>query len=439
MNVRLMIAFVAAAGLGGAYLAYRAGLDEGARRAPDASAAAPAGGSPVDKVDPATGRKVLYWHDPMVPGQRFDRPGKSPFMDMMLVPVYADDAAGTGVGIDPRVAQNLGVRTATVTHGRIAPLLEAAGSVAYDERDAYVVQARAPGYVEKLHVRASLTPVRTGQPLVDLYIPDWVAAQEEFFAARRMSGPGTEALRDAARQRMRLVGMNDAQIESVERDGVLQPRATVRAPAGGVVTELAVREGMAVGAGAPLFRINGVGRVWVHAEIPENRAASVRAGMPVEIRAASSSGPPLDGRVAALLPDVNATTRTVKARIEVDNPGGRLVPGIYATVVFAPEAARETLIVPSEAVIRSGRRNVVYVVGEDGRFRGVDVDVGAEAAGTTEVRAGLRPGQKVVVSGQFLVDSDASLRGATARMAGDAEEAPQADPHAGHGAPGAPQ
>ena len=387
--------------------------------APASSSAAAAGApqKPGD-VDPATGRKVLYWHDPMVPGQRFDKPGKSPFMNMMLEPVYADAGGDAStVTISPRVRQNIGVRTAEVTRAQLAPPLTAVGSVAFNERDQAFVQARAAGFVEKLFVRAPLDPVRAGQPLLELYVPEWVAAQEEYLAVRRMKGPGVDALADAARQRMRLAGMSDAQIDGVVAGGAVQPRLTIVAPIGGVVTELAVREGMAIAMGAPLYRINGLGSVWINAELPEAAAARVRAGTPVEVRTPALPDAVFKGRVGALLPEVNAQTRTIKARIEVANPAGRLVPGLYASVDFAPAAAPEMTVVPSEAVITTGRRTVVFVAEGEGKFRAADVEAGIESGGMTQIRRGLEPGQQVVVSGQFLLDSDASLKGATTRLA----------------------
>lgn len=383
-----------------------------------ATAVAPAG--PAQKpgdIDPATGRKVLYWHDPMVPGQRFDKPGKSPFMNMMLEPVFADAGGDTStVTINPRVQQNIGVRLGEATRARLAAPLTAVGSVAFNERDQAVVQARANGFVEKLHVRAPLDPVRAGQPLVELYVPDWVAAQEEYLAVRQMKGAGMDALADAARQRMRLAGMSDAQVERVVASGTLQPRTTIVAPIGGVVTELTVREGMTVAMGAPLYRINGLGSVWINAELPEAAAARVRPGTPVEVRTAAQPSTVYKGRVGALLPEVNAQTRTIKARIEVANPAGYLVPGLYASVDFLPAGAAEMTVVPSEAVIATGKRTVVFVAEGEGKFRPVDVETGAESDGLTEIRKGIEPGQKVVVSGQFLIDSDASMKGTTTRL-----------------------
>jgi len=292
--------------------------------------------------------------------------------------------------------------------------------VAYNERDVAVVQARANGFLERLYVRAPLDPVRKGQPLAELYVPDWVAAQEEYLSAKRISAQ-TEAkglgdLATAAAQRMRLAGMSEEQIRAVETSGKVQPRLTITAPIGGVVGELAAREGMTVMAGAPLFRINGLSTVWVNAEVPESAAGLVRPGNPVEARTPALSGIVFKGKVSAILPEVNPATRTIKARIELANPAGQLVPGMFANISFAPAARKEVLLVPSEAVISTGKRTVVVVAQGDGKFAPVDVDVGLDSNGQTEIRNGLRAGQRVVVSGQFLVDSEANLKASTMRM-----------------------
>ncbi|WP_229503798.1 efflux RND transporter periplasmic adaptor subunit [Massilia putida] len=405
------------------YGTYRVGLVRGSRNASSTASVAAGGGSVQAGQG---GRKVLYWHDPMVPGQKFDKPGKSPFMDMQLVPVYADEAGDDGkVAISPRVQQNLGIRTAEVREGSLATTVESVGSVAWNERDLYLVQTRANGYVERLYVRAPLDRVRKGQALADIYVPDWVAAQEDYLAARRMSAD----LADAARQRMRLAGMTEEQIRQIEKSGRVHPRLTITAPVSGVVAELAVREGMTIMSGAPLYRINGLSTVWVNAEIPEAAAAQVRPGSAVEARAAAWPGMTFQGKVGAILPEIDPTTRTLKARIELANPQGRLVPGMFATVSLTPAARKAVLLVPSEAVIQTGTRSVVFVASENGKFAPVEVETGSEANGQTEIRSGLSSGQKVVASGQFLVDSEASLKGATARM-GDAGDADAAKPAA---------
>jgi membrane fusion protein, copper/silver efflux system len=379
------------------------------------------------------GKKPLYWHDPMYPQQKFDKPGKSPFMDMMLVPVYGDRGADdASVKISSRVVQNLGIRTAEVTQGPIDKKVEAVGAVAFDERAVAVVQARVGGYVERLFVRAPLDAVSKGQPLAEILAPDWVAAQEEYLALKR-SPQANEALRQAARQRLILLGMAEATIAAIEADGKTRPRITLTAPQGGVVAELGAREGMTVMPGMMLFRINGLGSVWVNAEVPEAQAALIKPGSGVTASVPAYPGETFKAKVAALLPEVNPATRTLKARIEVANPHAKLKPGMYATIDFAAGAQRDVLMVPSEAVIRTGQRTVVVVAdaAQDGRqqFKPFDVEAGAEANGMTEIRKGLSRGMKVVVSGQFLIDSEASLKATGTRLA----DAPAGNVHKGEG------
>ena len=370
-------------------------------------------------VDPATGKRILFYHDPMVPGKNFDAPGKSPFMNMMLVPKYAGSEQDQGtVNVSPRVQQNLGIRTAAVTRGSLKAGVSAVGTIAYNERDQVVLQARAAGYIERLYVRATLDPVRKGQSLAEIYVPEWVAAQEEYLAVRRMQGTDLAVLIEGARQRMRQVGMSDAQIRAVESSGAVQARFTLFAPIAGVVTELTAREGMTVMSGGMLFRINGLETVWANAEIPESQAVLVRPGVAVEARSPGASGTVFKGRVQAILPEVNPTTRTLKARIELANPQGRLSPGMFVNVAFADAAEHVALLVPSEAVIQTGKRSVVMVAEAEGRFRPVEVEVGLESNGQTEIKRGLEAGERVVVSGQFLIDSEASLTAIQARMSG---------------------
>jgi Cu(I)/Ag(I) efflux system membrane fusion protein len=424
MSAKRLIVLITAAAVvsAGGYGVYRLGLDRGLKMA-SAPAALPASGGPLKAgdIDPSSGKKILYWHDPMVPGQKFEKPGKSPFMDMDLVPFYAEsaDADGDSVSISPRVQQNLGVRTAEVERGSLSLGMQAVGSAAYNDRDAAVVQARSNGFLERLYVRAPLDPVRRGQPLAELYVPDWVAAQEEFLSAKRIAQSDPKAfagLVEAAQQRMRLAGMSDEQIRRVESSGSVQPRVTLTAPISGVVAELTAREGMTVMAGAPLFRINGLSTVWINADVPERLAAQLRPGNPIEARVAALPGTIFRGKIGAILPEVNPATRTIKARVELANPGGQLVPGMFATVNFSPEARKDVLLVPTEAVIQTGKRSVVLVVQSEGRFAPVEVEVGLDSQGRTEIRSGLQAGQKVVVSGQFLIDSEANLRASINRM-----------------------
>jgi Cu(I)/Ag(I) efflux system membrane fusion protein len=384
-------------------------------------------------VDPTTGKTVLYWHDPMVPGQRFEQPGQSPFMNMTLVPVYAGDGGDEGrVSVSPRVQQNLGIRTTQAARRSIAHRVEAVGNIAFNERDQVIVQARATAFIEQLHVRATLDRVAKGQPLAELYVPDWIAAQEEFLSVRRFRDTALAELIDAARQRLRQAGMTEGQIRLVESRGAVQPRITLTAPIDGVIVELLTREGMTVMPGETLFRINGLSTVWVNAAVPESQAALLRPGAAVEAHSPAVPGTIFAGTVQAILPDVDAATRTIKARIELANPDQALAPGMFVNVALGVDAT-EVLAVPSEAVIRTGTRTVVIVADGDGRFHPVDVEVGAEAGGDIEIVRGLDVGQIVVVSGQFLIDSEASLRATGTRMEGAPGPSSTLQEHAGEG------
>jgi Cu(I)/Ag(I) efflux system membrane fusion protein len=424
------IALAAATALAGYWFGTRHGSGaDASQAAPTAQqAATPAAG---ERIDPKTGRKVLYWHDPMVPGQQFDKPGKSPFMDMDLVPVYADEAGDAGaVSISPRLAQSFGVRTAVAQPGGLATGFTAVGAIAVDERTIVGVQSRVEGFVEKLHVRATFDPVRQGQPIAELFVADWVAAQEELLALNRASQPGARDLADAARNRLRLLGMPDAEIARVEREGRTSGRVTVTAPASGIAWEIGARDGMRVMPGENLVRIAGLGTVWLIAEVPEAQAGQLAVGAPVEARAAAFPERVFKGTVQTLLPEVNTTTRTVRARIVLSNPGAALKPGMFATASFRGPEAKAAVLVPAEAVIRTGTRDVVIVAQGDGRFAPVEVAVGRESGDMVEIVKGVNAGDRVVTSSQFLIDSEASLRGVLQRM----NEGEKGADHAGHGA-----
>ena len=401
------VALAAAAGLAVAALA--GGVLIGRATAP-ADAPAPA----------AAGREVLYWYDPMNPGQRFARPGKSPFMDMPLQPKYADDAASDpGVAIDPAQTQSLGLRLARAQRGALPGGLSATGVIDFNERDVAVVQSRASGFVQRVYGRAPGDVVGAGAPLADILVPDWAGAQAEFLAVRRS---GDAALIRASRQRLQLLGMPPGLIAAVERGGRVRDVTTVVMPSGGVIRTLSVRDGMTVTAGQTLAEINGLGRVWLNAAAPEAMAGQIRVGEAASATLAAYPGEAFGGRVTAILPQVQPDSRTLTVRIELPNAGGRLRPGMFATVRFGG-VGQSALLVPSEAVIRTGRRTLVMLAGPRGTYQPAEIRTGREAGGQTEVLAGLREGEQVVASGQFLIDSEASLSGVAARPIGDAPPA----------------
>jgi len=363
-------------------------------------------------------RKVLYWYDPMVPTQRFDKPGKSPFMDMQLVPRYADEGeTGSGqsgtLAVSTQAQQALGLRLASVERRSLGAVVEAVGTVTLNDRDVSIVQARSAGFVERVYARAPGDVVAAGAPLVDLLNPEWLGAQQEYLAVK---ATGDAALTQAARSRLVLLGMPEALIARAERSGQAIALYTITAPSGGVITELMVRQGMSVAPGMTLARINGLGTVWLEAALPESLAASIQPGQGVEARFPALPGEVIKGKVAAVLPEANRDTRTLRLRIELPNPGQRLKAGMFAQVSLRG-AAREALVVPAEAVIRTGKRALVYLSEQPGRYRPVSVEIGEQVDDLIVVRSGLSAGQQVVASGQFLLDSEASLQGVMARGA----------------------
>lgn len=373
-------------------------------------------GTDTTNAEVQSGRKVLYWHDPMVPSAKFDKPGKSPFMDMQLVPVYADEEGGATVKVSPTVVQNLGIRLGKVEKIVLQPRLNAVGSVAFDERLLEVVQARVEGYVTRLRVKAPLESVRRGQPLVEILSPAWLEAQEEYLALLDAQSERGQSIRDAARRRLVVLGVPGATIRDLETQRKTNATTTLVAPIDGVVTELAVREGAAFMPGAPLFRINGISTVWVNAAVPEAQVSMIPLGTSATARATAWPGDTFTGRVAALLPEVDPQTRTLTVRIVIENAQLKLAPGMFVSLEFIGNATEAQLAVPSEAVIMTGERNAVIVAREGGGFDVAEVIVGREADGRTAILSGLQEGQSIVISGQFLLDSEASLRSAVSRL-----------------------
>ena len=363
-------------------------------------------------------RKVLYWSDPMRPELKFEKPGKSPFMDMALVPVYANEVATAGsVVVSADAQQNLAFRLGTVERSAIAAQVSAPGSVGYDERTAVVLQTRVAGYVTHLYVRAALEHVRRGQVLAGIGAPAWSEAEGEYLALLRSGSSASAALRAAARQRLLALGVPESSIVEIERSGSL-PAMTLVAPIDGVVTEVTLREGATFDAGAVLFRLNGTATVWVDARFPESQVHAIAPGANVEVRVQALPGEALHGRVLAILPQVDPATRTLGARIVVDNPAGRLKPGMFVQTTITEPRVTAQLWVPSEAVIATGERTVVIVKRSDSAFEIVPVTLGAEHGGKSAILSGLSAGQTIVLSGQFLIDSEASLSSTVNRLGG---------------------
>ncbi len=409
---RLMIAAalaIAAASGGAGYMLATSGGDEESAAAEGAS--------------DGSGRKVLYWYDPMVPDKRFDKPGKSPFMDMQLVPKYADEAEG-GVKVSPNMVQSLGVRLAEVEVRDIAPAVRTVGRVEIDERLIRQVQTLTPGFVESLAVRAEGEPVRAGSRLASIYSPELLTAQHEYKSLLKMSRDvAPRSLRQAARSRLALLGLPAAAIRRLERGGAPQRTYAIFAPASGVVTEIAARPGAQVTPGQSIVTIAGLSRVSVIAEVPEAQLGEVRVGQSAKVTFPAYPAEEREGRVDYIFPSLNAESRTARARITLGNADGRLKEGMFANVALVGTGGM-SLVVPTEAVIETGRRKVV-IVKKPGGFVPVEVRTGREAGEWTQITAGLERGEQVVASGQFLIDSEASLSGVVNRLSAGAAGAEQ--------------
>ena len=382
--------------------------------------------SPVKQV--ADREAPSYWYDPMHPRQHFDKPGKSPFMDMQLVPKFADreasdgTAAPAGIEIDPRVVQTLGIRLATVEQSNFARVVDTVGLVAVDEHRIEALQVRESGWVERLDVRAVGDSVRRGQRLAGVYSPDLLATQQEFLIARSSNDP---TLIEAARRRLGLFGLSDAQITRIEKTGRVERRVDYYAPFDGYVMELGARQGAAVEPGATLFQLANLTSVWLIAEVPEAQAAWVKTGNPVEAQVPALPGESFEGKVDYLYPELTQATRTLKVRVVINNPGEHLRPGMFATAHLRGSTQESVLTVPTEAVIKTGTRSIVIVADDATHFRPAVIRVGAEHGGRSEILEGIQLGQTVVASGQFLIDSEANLRSAIDDLAGSNESTPK--------------
>ncbi|HEX7325681.1 MAG TPA: efflux RND transporter periplasmic adaptor subunit [Rhodanobacteraceae bacterium] len=379
-------------------------------------------------------RKVLYWYDPMQPGQHFDHPGLSP-MGMQMVPKYAS-AEGSErkkiVRINPAEVQNLGMRTAMVKVAPLPDTVQVPGTIEWDQNLAVTVSARTNATIETLYTRAPFTEVKAGQPLAAILAPEWSAAAAQYFALQDAQSTIGRSLRAAALDRLHVLGMNTATIRSLR---VGSGTITLRAPVAGVVRKLDVQQGQQVGEGAPILTINGLDRVWVDAAIPQAQAGGIAPGTPIVATVTALPGETFHGEVAELLPDVSTATRTQRARIVLDNPKHDLAPGMFADlrVTGAPSAPHP--LVPTEAIIATGPYTRVVEALGNGEFKPVPVKTGRSANGMTAVLAGLHGGERIVTSGQFLIDSEASLSGALQRMEAGHEPADKREPSSSVSAP----
>jgi Cu(I)/Ag(I) efflux system membrane fusion protein/cobalt-zinc-cadmium efflux system membrane fusion protein len=370
-------------------------------------------------------RKILYWRAPMDPTYIRDSPGKSP-MGMDLVPVYEDQVAGgPSIRIDPVTEQNMGLRYGTVRLGPIERSIRTVGTVDYDENGLGMVTTKVAGWVEKLHVSQTGTQVHAGDPLFEFYSPDLYSAQEEYLQAARDTARGGETADlarrrlESGRDRLRLFDIAEPQIEALRADGKVTKTLTIATRQTGIVTEKMIVQGDYLQPGQPAYKIADLSNVWVIGRVFENDLPFIKLGQEVQMQLDYLPGRVYRGRVTYIYPYLKPGTREIPVRMEFHNPGYDLKPGMYATLTIRSRISDSAILAPVSAVIDTGRRQVAFVSREPGKFEARRVRVGVRTENDKlQILDGLAPGEKIVVSGQFLLDSESRLREATLKMLG---------------------
>lgn len=357
-------------------------------------------------------RKVLYWYDPMVPGQKFDKPGKSPYMDMDLVPFYEEEAGGGNniVSIDASYQQALGVKTAPAQRQEFGKAIHVFGIVVPSTRREYVVAVRTAGWISDLKTNAVGDTVKKGDLLFTYYSQDLMSAQSDYLLGSRIGSP---------EQRLRLYGMNDRAIAELKKNGRFLEQTPFYAPADGTVTALNVRQGSYVDPGDnnnTILTLQDFSQVWIEAHVPIRDLQFLSVGTPATITV-SGTGEAYKANVDFIYPETDLQNCKGMARLVLDNPEGRLKPNMPVDVIFAANV-EPRLAVPEEAVLYDQRGAHVIATGDDGHFQPVMVKTGITSEGLTEITSGLSEGQVVVTSGQFMIDAESNLRGGIENMTG---------------------
>jgi Cu(I)/Ag(I) efflux system membrane fusion protein len=389
--------------------------------------------------------RVLFYRDPDRPWIASDTPGKVPGTDREFAPVREGDPDAKGVAINPTMVQNTGVR---IEEARLRPLhrtIRTVGTVTYDERKLADINLKVVGWIDRLYVNFTGQPVRRGEALLEIYSPELVSTQQEYLLALRYREslrsselPATrdqaEALLESARRRLAFWDVPDSEVRALEKRGTPRKTLTLRSPVDGVVIERTAVRGAQVQPGMQLLKIADLTDVWVNAQVYPRDLAWIRLGDEAQVALSYLPGRTFTGRVGFIQPVVDAAARTIQVRIEVEQPSRTLVlrPDMYATVELASRETIEGVAIPEQAVLRTGERDVVIVALGRGFFQPRDVRLGVVSEGMVEVIDGLRPGEKIATSSQFLIDSESNLRAALGAMSAPGM------PGMSHGSQGAP-
>ena len=394
---------------------------------------------PPDKATVSENDEAHQWTCSMHPFVIRDQPGLCPICAMDLVPVQKGAGVGEGAGIiiDPATSQNMGVRIATVMRQDISRSIKTIGIVTVDESRQSSINSKVEGWIEKLYVDQTGKPVRKGAPLLEIYSPDLVSAQQEYLLALRNSerladnpypeiAAGAQRLRDAARTRLKYWDISDKQISALEQSGESRKTLTLYSPTGGIVMMKNALPGMRVMPGEELLQITDLSRIWVDAQLYEYQLPAVQVGQSAEIILPYSIGTVLRGKIAYVYPTLSGETRTARARIELANPGLELKPEMYVDVRIAGESQAAALVIPTEAILDSGEQQTVFVALGEGRFEPRIVRSGVkDDGGNVEILDGLQEGEQVVISAQFMLDSESRLREALQKMSAPPAAAPK--------------
>lgn len=363
-------------------------------------------------------KKVLFWYDPMYPNTKFDKPGKSPFMDMDLVPKYADEDAEEnphkpGIRIDPTQTQNLGLKTEKVQRGKLNYSLTIPAILGFNEYQSNIVQARADGFINKVYPFTVGDKVAKDTPLISVTIPEWVEAQSEYLLLEQSGATKTKI--KGVLERLRLSGMPENNISSLKATKKVQTNFQINAPIDGVITTFDLRTGMNISKNNVIAQIQGVDPIWLNAAIPESVAYLIKNNVSFHISIPAYPEITFKSDQWQILPSTDPVTKTLQVRIQLNNKNELLKPGMNAYLTLTAQS-NEMLLIPSQAVIDSGNEQRVIILDENGRFVPKQITVFHESKQQTAIISGLSENESVVTSGLFLIDSEANISGALERM-----------------------
>lgn len=379
-------------------------------------------------------QKVLYWYDPMYPATKFDQPGKSPFMDMDLMPKYADESETNngdkpGITINPAQTQNLGLKTTQVSRGQLAYNQTFPATISFNDHQFAIVQPRAEGFVEKIFPLTVGDKVKKGQSLVELTIPEWVEAQSEYVSLGQIGTAANQL--DGILERLRLAGMPAADINRFKSSQKVQTRFTISAPLDGVITALDTRQGMNISKSNVIAQIQGTDPLWINASLPESIAHLLNDQAQFSVSVPAYPEKSFAVNKWTLLPSADLVTRTLNIRAEINNPNELLKPGMIAYLTFSAKGD-ESLIIPTQSIVDTGLEQHVITIDEQGRFVPKLIKISYQSQQDTAISAGLKEGENLVTRGIFLIDSEANIAGALDRMRTDAAALVEHSEHSAH-------